>query len=125
MSYIERKNYVIYITTAFLTGVVLYGFLGLLLFNDRDFIEQSSLVQRILIVIASGLVGGYLISSILTGGLLFVHYMKRKSVRFKVLAIVFFMITIVIIEFAGFFLNLPVYIYNLVQIVRRRYIAEK
>ena len=83
------------------------------------------LVQRILIVIASGLVGGYLISSILTGGLLFVHYMKRKSVRFKVLAIVFFMITIVIIEFAGFFLNLPVYIYNLVQIVRRRYIVEK
>lgn len=125
MSYIERKRYVIYITTAFLTGVVLYGFLGLLLFNDRDIIEQSSLVQRILIVIASGLVGGYLISSILTGGLLFVHYMKRKSVRFKVLAIVFFMITIVIIEFAGFFLNLPVYIYNLVQIVRRRYIVEK
>lgn len=125
MTYIERKNYVIYITTAFLTGVVLYGFLGFLLFNDRDIIEQSSLLQRILMVIASGLVGGYLISSILTGGLLFVHYMKRKSVRFKVLAIVFFMITIVIIEFAGFFLNLPVYIYNVVQILRRRSIVEK
>lgn len=41
MSYIERKRYVIYITTAFLTGVVLYGFLGLLLFNDRDIIART------------------------------------------------------------------------------------
>lgn len=125
MTYIERKKYLIFVSTAFVTGFVLYGFIGLFLFFDKDISQQQTLLQRILTVIGIGVLGGYLISAILSGILLFSNYIREKSTRFKVLAIVLFMLTVQLIALAGFFLNLPVYFSNLVNVLKRRQIIEK
>lgn len=125
MTYIERKKYLIFVSTAFVTGFVLYGFIGLFLFFDKDISQQQTLLQRVLTVIGIGVLGGYLISAILSGILLFANYIREKSTRFKVLAIVLFMLTVQLIALAGFFLNLPVYFSNLVNVLKRRQIIEK
>lgn len=125
MTYIERKKYLIFVSTAFVTGFVLYGFIGLFLFFDKDISQQQTLLQRVLTVIGIGVLGGYLISAILSGILLFANYIREKSTRFKVLAIVLFMLTVQLIALAGFILNLPVYFSNLVKVLKRRQIIEK
>ncbi|EOH93731.1 hypothetical protein [Enterococcus pallens] len=125
MTYIERKKYVIYSSTAFLTGFVLYGILGLFIFFNPDLIEQWTFLQRSLMLMGIGIVGGYLISSLLSGILLFSHYTQKKSTRFKVVMIVLFMITVQVIAIVGFVLNLPMYIVNLLHVLRRRQIIEK
>ncbi|MEO1772300.1 hypothetical protein [Candidatus Enterococcus ferrettii] len=122
MTYAERKRYIIYVSAAFITGAVLYGGIGLFAFFTGG---QQSFLQRMLLAIGGGLAGGYLISSILSGILLFSHYLEKKSVRFRVITIVFFMITIQVILIVGIFLNIPIYLINLLQVIRRRHIIEK
>ncbi|MGH1846817.1 hypothetical protein ABE869_08390 [Enterococcus gilvus] len=123
MTYGEKKNYLLYVTVAFATGAFLYGGLTALALHEPSF-EWSS-AQRIGYFVAGIFVGGYLISSFLSGILLAIPKFRKLSKRMKILSIVFFMISLQIIFWVGIFVTLPYYIHCLMEVRRRRIVVEK
>ncbi|MGM0240925.1 hypothetical protein [Enterococcus sp. AZ103] len=123
MNYKERKDYLFYVSIAFLVGSFLYGCLAFFPFVDSSL--DLPMKTKIINFILSTLLGGYLICSILSGILQFIRFIKKQSRLVKILSIVFFLITILIIIAVGFFSTLPYYIYNIWQVKKRKILIEK
>lgn len=126
MTYKERKNYLFYVSIAFLVGAVFYAclaYLGLFLFNDSSL--DLPIKTRIINFVLATFVGGYLICSILSGILQFIKFISNQTRLIKVLAIVFFFLIFQIIVLYGFFSTLPYFIYNIFQVKNRRVQIDK
>ena len=65
-----------------------------------------------------GLLAGYGFSSILCGIILFVRFITKKSLIFKMLCSCFFIITLAVICYVGIFSFLPYSIYNIYKIIQ-------
>lgn len=105
MTYKERKNYLLYVSVAFLVGAVIYGSLALfgINYDPVGFVQQN----KFTLFLFSILGGGYLISSVLSGILLFTRFIKNQAQLIKILAIVFFFIRFYIIVLVGCFATIP------------------
>lgn len=122
MTYNAQKKYLLYVSIAFVVGAFFYLFLAILL-EGESFVPTyvssrwGSFIEMICI-------GGYLISSILSGALLTITFLKKLSKKFKVLANIFIILAFVLVFFTGFFLTVPYYIYCLVGVYDKRRIDE-
>jgi fluoride ion exporter CrcB/FEX len=105
----HRKEYFAVTLAIFLTGFFAYGLI--VLFAAEELISGN----KILDVLMFGVLGGYLLGSILSGFYLLTRFLGNKSLRFKVLCAVFFAITITITMWVGVFGFIPYGIYNLVR----------
>lgn len=110
MTRAQRWTYAAVTFTMFLVGDLLYGSIVLLSPATIPF-------HRLLGTTFAGLMGGYLLASILSGILLFTTFMRRLSLVWKIIATALFPITCIVIVYGGFFSCLPYGIYNFVRLM--------
>lgn len=80
--------------------------------------NQMFLDNRILFGVLFGLVGGYMFSAVVSSIILASNFFKKKSLTFKIVASVLFLITYICIIYAGIFSYLPYQIYNIIKIIQ-------
>ena len=108
-----RKKRIEFITvtwTLFVVCFIIWGVLILPIYNATDNFPFPPLVL--------GLIAGYGIGGILCGCILFVRFITKKSLIFKILCSCFFIISLPAIVYTGIFCFLPYSIYNIYKIVQ-------
>ena len=108
----QRIEYFICTLCVFLSGLLLYGFLG---YNATTLPE--TLFVKIFSSVFVGAVGGFVISSFASGFFLFLRFFKKRGLILKVIACILWPLSLSISFYFGFFSYFPYQIYNLVCIV--------
>lgn len=111
--FINRKRYVILTSVAFAVGFFIFGMIVITMWKEMSSGIPLPLFYSFLLY---GIMGGFLISSIISGILLFAAFINKRSILYKSLCIIFFPITYFCIVLTGIFGNIPYYIYNLVSL---------
>ena len=144
MSVKERKRYNLIVFVLFITGFVLFGGMSLLFWMPMDmsfhyevllqqgiYEELASIpewsdpfpfeglptpLRQLVVLIISGLMGGWMVASVFGGFWFGFRFFIRQSKNFVILACVFFMITWAVVMYVGIFATIPYAIYNAVKI---------
>lgn len=106
----SRLEYLICTMCVLITGFILYGFVG----SMEPLISNS----KILSFLAFGCLGGFGFSMILSGIILTVRFISKRSLKFKIIASVFWIITFACAVYVGILGYFPYQIYNLVKIIK-------
>lgn len=125
MTLIERKRYVIIVSVAFLIGCVMFSVLmsfGYVSFKNPG--VEISLYRMVMNTIQTGMLGGYCLGSLVSGGVWFIYFIKRKPMWFKIFAIVLFFMFIKKILLVSFLLASLVYLYNLLRVLKKQLVDE-
>lgn len=103
----KRKEHLIIIGVMYVVGAILYGVLS---YSSREVLGIKTWYCLIY-----AFLGGMLIAGLITGILLFIGWIKNRSIWIKVLLGIFFPFTIMGICYAGIVGVIPYVIYNIVQ----------
>lgn len=106
----KRLEYLICTMCVLLSGFLLYGSIGLL-----EPIPHQGKIQSFFI---QGCLGGFGFSMLLSGLLLTVRFMAKRSLKFKAAASVFWIIPVACAVYVGILGYFPYQIYNLVKIIK-------
>lgn len=109
----KRKEYFILTTVVWGVGFLLYGIMAIM---GRETLKLSLNVFQILLLYGIG--GGMLTGGLVSGIILFSHFIKKRKLSFKIIACIFFPLTFMIICEVGVVSFLPYAIYNLIIIKR-------
>ena len=101
-----RKEYRVCTLVIFLTGSVIYGLVGAIVATQIPVTGQ-----RVKILVAVGLGGGYFFFSLLSGILCSIRMVGRRSLKGKITLSIFWFIP-VWFAVAGIFYSIPYGIYN-------------
>lgn len=106
----QRIEYLVSTMCVLVTGFILYGFVGSMqpLINDSK--TQSFLLF--------GCLGGFGFSMIVSSIILAVRYISKRTLKFKIFASVFWIITFACVIYVGIFAYFPYQIYNIVKIIK-------
>lgn len=105
----KRKEYLIFTFTFFCTGFVLYGGLAA---AGREMLGIPWNI--ILVILVYGLGGGYMLGGLASGIILFLNFIKRQELFFRIILCIFFPITFMIICLIGILSLIPYEIYNVI-----------
>lgn len=108
----QRIEYLAVTLCVFISAFLIYAFLG----NMQSFGNEDK-IQSFLLY---GLLGGYGFSSILSGIILFVRFISKKSLIFKIMASVFWPISLAGLFYIGVLGYIPYQIYNVVKIIQEK-----
>lgn len=108
MSREKRIAYLATTMSVFITSGLLYGGLGSMI-PDTQGIDVPGILWFFM--------GGYVLSSLLSGILLGINYFSKKSLRFKIVAALLWPITIACCMYASIFSYIPYQIYNIIKII--------
>lgn len=106
----NRIEYLICTMCVLITGFIIYGLIG----SMEPHIHNSK-IQSFL---AFGCLGGFGFSMILSGIILTVRFISKRSFKFKIIASVFWIITFACSVYVGILGYFPYQIYNLVKIIK-------
>lgn len=107
----KRHEFTVLTRTAFFTGFVLYGIVGIVAAHDMDmFGTGNPFINAFLIA----LLGGYAFFSILTGILFTAKWLSGKTLKTKSYFVVFWIVPAWLVM-AGIFYSIPYGIYNVIQ----------
>ena len=110
MSRKSRTEYLICTVCVLITGFIIYGMIGATYSPVHDSKIQSFLLF--------GCLGGFGFSMILSGIILTVRFISKRSMKFKIIASALWFITFGCAVYVGFFAYFPYQIYNIVKIVK-------
>lgn len=110
MSRKSRLEYFICTMCVLITGFIIYGFVG----SMEPLIANS----KILSFLEFGCLGGFGFSMILSGIILTVRFISKRSFKFKIMASIFWFITFACAAYVGVLGYFPYQIYNLVKIIK-------
>lgn len=106
----SRIEYLVCTMCVFITAFVIYGSIGLM----QPVIGNS----RIVSFFAFGYLGGFAFSMVLSGIVLTVSFIRKRSLKFKIIASLLWFITFACCAYVGIFGYFPYQIYNLVKIIK-------
>ena len=106
----ERIEYLICTMCVLITGFIIYGLVG----SMEPLIYNS----KILSFLVFGCLGGFGFSMILSGIILTVRFLSNRSLKFKIIASVCWIITLACSVYVGILGYFPYQIYNLVKIIK-------
>ena len=110
----KRREYLLYTLIAFSIGFIIYGMLAVIARNQINY-PFSPIIGFFLY----GFQGGILIGGFLSGILLFTSFIKTKKQLIKILSIILFPITFIVIVQVGIISFIPYWIYNLIQLNKK------
>ncbi len=108
------KNNIILPLAGFLSGFLLYGGIGAVTSNGLRIIKTDNTYVYILL---TGLLGGYIIFSIISGIMLTVKWISDRTLRQKIVLAVFWIIPLYSV-LLGLFYSIPYFVYNFVIYMR-------
>lgn len=103
----KRKEYLLFILTAFAVGFLIYIILAYCGIKYGNF--NSPVSPAIY-----GIMGGYLFASIVSGIILFVRFIKNKPAWVKIICIVLFLFVFVVVYFIGTITLVSYFFYNVI-----------
>lgn len=106
----NRVEYLICTMCVLITGFIIYGLIA----SMKPSIHNSK-IQSFLVF---GCLGGFGFSMILSGIILTVRFISKRSLKFKIIASVFWIFTFACSVYAGILGYFPYQIYNLVKIIK-------
>ncbi|MBQ7887842.1 MAG: hypothetical protein IJ313_13280 [Clostridia bacterium] len=109
----KRIEYLAVTWAVFASMFALFFFLGTTS-GSADFMTEEQFRWL------SGLMGGYMFSSILSGIMLAARFFAKRKLAFKVVAALLAFFTFFVVYVVGLVTFIPYQIYNLVMIFRRR-----
>ncbi len=112
MSREKRITYLIVTLCAFASGFLTYGGLEFLMPSN-----ETAHLNKGLFALVYGLLGGILISSLISTVMLSANFFSKRKLAFKIVSAVLWPITFICIFYAGVFTYIPYQIYNIVKIV--------
>lgn len=108
----ERRRYIVLTSSLFAVGVVLYGSIGLYSMQyDFEFMNISNPALRAL---AIALLGGYFLSSLMSGIIVVTRFISNRTFQQKILLAILFIVPIYIVLTAVFY-SIPYGIYNYIK----------
>ena len=99
---------------AFLSGFLLYGFIGAVTSDGTRIMKIDNTYVYILLV---GLLGGYIIFSIINGIMLTVKWISNRTLKQKIALAVIWIIPLYCVML-GLFYSIPYFVYNVVKYMR-------
>lgn len=109
-----RKKNIILPLAGFLSGFLLYGLIGAVT-SDRSGIMRID--NAYLYILLVGLLGGYLIFSIINGIMLTVKWVSNRTLKQKIALAVFWLIPLYSVML-GLFYSIPYFVYNCIKYMR-------
>ncbi len=106
----NRIEYLICTMCVLVTGFIIYGLIG-----SMEPVNDSTIQSFLLF----GSLGGFGFSMILSGIILTVRFISKRSLKFKTIASLLWMITFACAVYVGVFGYFPYQIYNLVKIIKK------
>lgn len=106
----KRIEYLVCTMCVLITGFIVYGLIGLV----GQPIDNSRLQSFLLF----GCLGGFGFSMIMSGIILSVRFISKRSLIFKIIASLLWFITFGCAVYAGVFTYFPYQIYNIVKIIK-------
>ncbi len=106
----KRIEYLICTMCVLMTGFIIYGLIGS--------IEPLIHYSKIQLFLLFGCLGGFGLSMILSGIILTVRFISKRSLKFKIIASVLWIITFACSVYVGVLGYFPYQIYNLVKIIK-------
>lgn len=106
----KRKEYFLLTLTSFLSGFLIFGILAVC---GREYLKVP--FNSLLTFLIYGLLGGLLFGGMISGILLFGRIIKRQKLFVKVIACVFFPLTLELICQGGILFFVPYGIYNYIS----------
>lgn len=115
----QRINYLLWIVLGYAIGFIIYGAMGLRLYQSLSMMDVELLLwgNRALFALQIGFLGGWLIAGIINGVYLLLKVVGKVSAVGKIVIIVF---TIPFFLMAGVISLVPYCIYQIVMIVKER-----
>ena len=105
----SRIEYLICTLSVFVTGFIIYGFIG----SIEPLINESKLQSFLLF----GCLGGLGFSAVVSTIILSVGFFKKRGLVFKIVASVLWPITFAACVYAGMFSYIPYQIFNIVKLL--------
>lgn len=107
----KRLEYLIITASVFLSGFIIYGFVGSMqpLINDNKAIS----------FLACGVFGGFGFSIILSTIILSSRFFTKRGLAFKVISAILWPITFACCFYAGVFMYIPYGIYNIIMLIKK------
>ncbi len=106
----KRLEYLVSTMCVLLTGFIIYGLVG----SIEPRINGSKLQSFLLF----GCLGGFGFSMVLSGIILTIRYISKRSFKFKIIASLLWVITFACAGYVGFLFYFPYQIYNVIKILR-------
>lgn len=110
MSKKNRWEYLICTMCVLITGFIIYGLIG-----SMEPVIHNQRMQSFWIF---GCLGGLGFSMLLSGIILTVRFISKRSFKFKMIASVFWIITFACAVYVGILGYFPYQIYNLIKIIK-------
>lgn len=112
MSRKKRIEYLVCTMCILVTGFIIYGFVG-----SMEPLINNSRWQSFLLF---GCLGGMGFSMILSGVILSVRFIAARSLKFKIIASVLWIITFACTVYVGVLAYFPYQIYNIIKIIKTK-----
>ena len=106
----NRIEYFICTMCVLITGFIIYGLIG-----SMEPTIHGSKMQSFLVF---GCLGGFGFSMILSGIILTVRFLSKRSLKFKIIASALWIVTLACSVYVGILGYFPYQIYNLVKIIK-------
>ncbi|MEG0328654.1 MAG: hypothetical protein RR565_04615 [Erysipelothrix sp.] len=108
----QRRKYLILTSILFIVGFILYGILGIISIQyDFEFMNINNPILKALVI---ALVGGYFLSSIMSGIIVVSRFISKRTFNQKILLAIFFFVPIYMVLMGAFY-SIPYGIYNFIQ----------
>ena len=105
----NRIEYLVCTLSVFVTGFVIYGFVG----SIEPLINESKLQSFFLF----GCLGGFGFSAVVSAIILSVGFFRKRGLVFKIVASVLWPITFAVCVYVGIFSYIPYQIFNIIKLV--------
>lgn len=115
MSRKNRIEYLVCTMCVLITGFIIYGLVGYVTPDLNVPLIHNSKIQSFFLL---GCLGGLVFSMALSGIILTVRFISKRSLKFKIIASVFWIITFACTFYVGVLAYFPYQIYNLVKIIK-------
>lgn len=104
----SRKKYIVLSFAAFISSFVCFGIIGAVTFEKTQIIRVNNLYMYTFV---TGLLGGYIIFSIISGILVTVKWISNRTLMQKIILVIFWIIPMYLVVF-GMVYSIPYFIYN-------------
>ncbi|MCL2486060.1 MAG: hypothetical protein FWE86_00485 [Oscillospiraceae bacterium] len=115
----KRKEYFWVTLGAFIGGFVLYGAIEFIVPDSAPVQTGIAVLDVVLGILILGLMGGYMVSSIASGIMLFSRFIKKRSTAFKFFCALLFIIPFAAVFYTGVIASIPYGIYNIVMLLKK------
>lgn len=107
----SRRKYIVLSSAAFISGFLCFGSIGAITYEKTQILKISNLYMY---TFATGLLGGYIIFSIISGILVTAKWISNRTLKQKIILAIFWIVPMYLVVL-GMIYSIPYFIYNSIK----------